>query len=109
MPTATLVRSLTGHIRGQDVAVYELTPHMVTGPRWDGDDRPERRYRYVAVSKVDVPFSGPETYIFPASDLAVLDGKRSLDSVVASWNELGGYRGEFSHAEALEFAGYTLA
>ena len=54
---------------------------------------------WVVVSAADVPFSGPETYIFPAD----FTGK------VTDWSELpGSQRGEVSHADALADMGYTV-
>lgn len=88
MNTATPLRSLS-HWRG-DVRLYRLVP-----PMKDGDVARE----FVIVSAVDVPYSGPETYIFSATP----------DGDVIDWMELeGSYRGGLDHTEALGNAGYTI-
>lgn len=88
MKTATFVSKLKGY-RG-DARLYRLSPPATT---YDGDEA-----EYVIVSAADVPFSGPETYIFPAHP----DGK------VMNWTEMdGSFRGGLNHEEALRNAGYT--
>ena len=63
-------------------------------------DPPLAASKFVIVSAVMAMFSGPETYIFPATK----DGK------IANWGELpGSFRGALDHNEALENAGYTVA
>ncbi len=53
---------------------------------------------YVIVSASVVPFSGPETYIFPANE----------EGEVISWGEMdGSYRGGLSHKEAIRNAGWN--
>ncbi|MDQ0241245.1 hypothetical protein [Arthrobacter bambusae] len=55
---------------------------------------------YVIVSAVNALYSGPETYIFGATE----------DGEVADWLELhGSYRGGLDHAAALSGAGYEVA
>lgn len=55
---------------------------------------------YVITSAVDVPYTGPETYVFAASH----------DGEIVDWTELpGSYRGGLSAEEAITGAGYTLA
>lgn len=55
---------------------------------------------FVIVSAADVPFSGPETYIFPADPW----GR------IASFGELpGSFRGGWDHERALASAGYVVA
>lgn len=82
--TATLVKKLNG-FHGE-ARLYRLSEPL------DGNE-------HVAVSAVVVPYSGPETYIFPADS----DGK------VASWGELdGSFRGSLDHEEALHGAGYEV-
>lgn len=52
---------------------------------------------YVITSSVDVPFTGPETYVFPATPAGE----------IVSWGELpGSYRGGLSAEEAIIGAGY---
>lgn len=59
----------------------------------------EKSTNYVVVSAVDVMFSGPETYIFPANE----DGK------VINWSELeGSFKGGLDHLKALGNAGYEV-
>jgi len=80
--TATFVKNLDNFTG--DARLYKLDPPM------DGN-------QYVVVSATIVPFSGPETCIFPSNE----DGK------VTSWGELyGSFRGGLDHQQALENAGY---
>ena len=82
--TATLVKNLD-NFRGW-AALYRMEP-------------PHDGHPYCIVSAAHVPFSGPETYIFPATSAGE----------VADWGELdGSYKGGLDHAEALEGAGYTI-
>jgi len=63
-------------------------------------DPPFDGHEFVVVSDVDVMFSGPETYIFPAT----------ASGEVTDWIELAGsFRGGRDHARALSGAGYRLA
>jgi hypothetical protein len=92
MKTAIFVRSLdwTG-----DARLYRLGDPIGCG--WDGE---AGTTDHVVVSAVVVLFSGPETYIFPATS----EGK------VISWGELeGSFRGGLDHAVALMGAGYSIA
>jgi hypothetical protein len=60
-------------------------------------DPPLAGHEYVRVSAVIAPFSGPETYLFPADS----------DGEVTDWGELeGSYRGGLDINEALHRAGY---
>lgn len=55
---------------------------------------------YVIVSAANVPYSGPETYIFSADE----------NGNVTNWSELpGSYRGDLDHENALHRAGYAIA
>jgi len=68
-------------------ALYQMTPAH------DG-------HEFVVASAANVPFSGPETYLFPAA----------ADGEIKSFSELdGSYRGGLDHAQALSNAGYTIA
>lgn len=89
MKTATLIRKLEGFTG--DARLYLLSePHE----SYDGD-----KHEYVIVSATVVMYSGPETYIFPATP----DGK------IADWGEMeGSFRGGLNHEEALKNAGYTV-
>lgn len=56
-------------------------------------------HNIVVVSATNVPYSGPETYIFPGDDTGKITG----------WGELeGSYKGGLDHTKALENAGYTV-
>lgn len=86
---ATLIEKPFGW--GGDARLYKVDPPMTYE---DG-----RQTKYVVVSAVNVPFSGPETYIFPADS----HGK------ALSWLELpGSFRGALDHTRALEGAGYDI-
>lgn len=79
-----------------DARLYKLMPPLVTAKY---DDVVET-YEFVVVSAADVPYSGPETYIFPADE----------QGHVTDWLELdGSFRGSLDHAEALRNAGYEIA
>lgn len=92
--TATFVRSLAGFTG--DARLYMVSP---AAEQRDWDGALEATHDYVIVSATTVPFSGPETYIFPATP----------DGEVADWGELdGSYRGGLDHEEALRNAGYVV-
>jgi len=56
-------------------------------------------HRFVIVSAKDVMFSGPETYIFPATE----------DGEIVDWMEMpGSFRGSLDHNQALRNAGYEV-
>ena len=75
---------------------YRLSEPVSYG--WDDD---KSTTQYVIVSAVDAMFSGPETYIFPASEA----GRSPL-----SWGEMeGSFRGALDHAEALRGLGFEIA
>jgi len=82
-------------------SLYRLEPPMHYTDYFSGPDNEdvEREAEYVIVSAADVMFSGPETYIFPATS----DGK------IVDWGELpGSFKGGLDHAQALEGAGYEV-
>jgi hypothetical protein len=86
--TAKEVKRLEGW--SGDARVYELSSPMT----WDGGATD-----YVIVSATVVPFSGPETYIFPAD----------ADGEVLAWGELdGSFQGGLDHERALNGAGYEV-
>jgi hypothetical protein len=92
---ATLVRGPLDGFNG-DARLYRCDPPMAGAYDYDTDTNEPTTH--VIVSAAVVPYSGPETYIFPATE----DGK------IASWGELpGSYRGGLDHAEALKRAGYV--
>ncbi len=89
--TATLVRQLDGW--NGDARLYKLSapvqPYADVGPT-----------DHVIVSASDVPFSGPETFIFPAD----------AEGNVINWGEMpGSFRGSLDHAEAIRQAGWADA
>lgn len=62
-------------------------------------DPPLEGHEFVRVSKADVPYSGPETYVFACN----------AKGEVSRWLELQASRkGEYSHEEVLEEAGYEV-
>ena len=69
-----------------NASLYRLTP-------------PLQKHKYVIVSAVVAPYSGAETYIFPANK----------QGEVTDWGELeGSFRGSLDHLTALENAGYDI-
>lgn len=81
-----------------DQRCYRLEPPMAYQD-WTKSGA-SRFARYVVVSAVSVPFSGPETYIF----------RSDRHGNVTRWNELpGSFRGSLDHAQALAYAGYAIA
>lgn len=76
--------------------LYRLDPPI---EQRDWDDTLVATHEFVRVSATVVPYSGAETYIFPADS----------DGEVIDWSELdGSYRGGLDHAEALRGAGYEV-
>jgi len=95
---ATFVRSLSGF--AGDASLYRVEPHVKWAKEYDATCNPVYAdTEYVIVSTVTVEYTGPETYIFLASE----EGK------VTFWGELRcSYRGGLDHAEALRRAGYEV-
>ncbi len=95
--TATFLRDVSKQNRARGVQkLYQVTPPMKSQD-WNGN---AAEYQYVIVSAVDVMFSGPETYIFPAT----------AGGEIAEWGELeGSFKGALDHEKALHNAGYTVA
>ena len=92
MKTAKLVKDLSEDFRGE-AKLYELSEPMTYG--WDED----KTTAHVIVSAVVAMFSGPETYIFPASP----------DGEIIEYGEMAGsYRGGLCHEKALQNAGFAL-
>lgn len=93
MKTATFIKQLE-RWRG-DARLYKLSEPMAYG--W-GDEEAEET-EYVIVSAVIAPFSGPETFIFPARE----------DGSAIDYLELdGSFQGALDHARALRNVGYTI-
>ena len=84
--TAKFVRRLDGW-KG-DARLYQLDPAL-----------PDGGHRYVIVSAAIVSLTGPETYIFPASESG-----EPIDMLELN----GSFRGELDHAQALRNAGYDV-
>lgn len=90
MITATFCRKAHGWTG--DARVYRLSEPVKTCEEGIVTE-------YVIVSAVDVPFSGTETYIFPA----VKEGE------VIDWGELpGSLKGTLLHEDAIKAAGWRL-
>jgi hypothetical protein len=86
--TATFVKQRNGQGDGR---VYRVDPPIA--------DYKGEAFDYVWVSAADVPFSGPETYIFGADE----------NGEVLDWCELrGSFKGALDHEEALRGAGYEV-
>lgn len=97
METATKIKDLEG-FTGR-AALYELSKPIEYDKPWSDREPPAKQTTFVAVSATNIPFSGPETYIFAANE----------DGGVIDWCELSGsYRGGLSHAKALNRAGYIV-
>lgn len=93
MKTATFVKQMEGFIG--DARLYKLSEAVDA----DGWANSVVTTDYVVVSAVVVPFSGPETYIFPA------DG----EGRITSWSEMkGSFRGGLDHARALAGLGFVV-
>jgi hypothetical protein len=93
---ATFIRQIEGW-QG-DARLYKVDP-PISYSTWEEHEHVDHQTEYVIVSAVNALFSGPETYIFPAS----LEGK------MLSWSELdGSQRGTLCHECVLEDAGYTI-
>lgn len=76
--------------------LYRLDPPIKIND-WAGNETGTAEY--VIVSAVIAPFTGPETYIFPANE----------EGEVVSWDELdGSFRGALDIPGALGNAGYTI-
>ena len=77
-----------------DAKLYKMQPPLV---KIDYDGKTVETHEFVIVSATVAMFSGPETYIFPATE----------DGEAKNYGELeGSYRGGLDHAEALRGAGY---
>lgn len=97
--TAMFLRDVSENFKGT-ARLYRVKPKAVWY-EWpeDSDKRVRRTTRFIVTAATEVPYSGPETYIFPADR----SGK------VKDWGELeGSYKGGLDHDEAIQRAGYTL-
>lgn len=83
---ATRIKNLPRPTASESASLYQLDP-------------PLEGHEFVVVSAVNVPSSGPETYIFGADK----EGR------IVDWSELdGSFRGGLDHVAALENAGYEI-
>jgi len=84
---ATLVTERLPGFNGR-ASLYKLDPPL------DGV------HTFVVAYAAAVPYSGPETYLFPSDETGH----------ITDWGELdGSYRGGLDHGEALRGAGYEVA
>ena len=83
-----------------DARLYGVTPPM-RHETYDhiAGETVETFHKYVIVSTADVPFSGQETYIFPAD---------AEGNVVVFHEMKGSMKGDHSHVEVLNYVGYVL-
>lgn len=96
MKTATRVKDVSERFTGSAV-LFLLDPPLADEP-WNDEDEVVP-HEYVVVSSAIAPYSGPETYIFPADS----------EGNVTAWGELpGSQRGIMDPKAALESAGYTV-
>lgn len=94
--TAKFIKKLS-NFRG-DARLYEVNPPVNFNEDYDTGEY-KQSTSYVVVSAAIAPFSGPETYIFPADKT----GK------IIDWLELNGsYQGGLDHKLALTNAGYEI-
>ena len=92
MKTATFIMKMEGW--NGDARLYKVSPSVEYG--WDDD---KDTTKFIIVSAVVAAFSGPETYIFPASKTGE----------IISWTEINGsQRGILDHEKALKDAGYKI-
>ena len=96
----TIKAQLLKHLIGWngDARLYRLSE-----PVPYGEEGEEGKTDHVIVSAVIAPYSGAETFIFPAS------GSDDPRGFVISYGEMdGSYRGGLDHAEAIRNAGWEL-
>lgn len=95
--TAKIIQSNLPDFRGK-AHLYELSEPVEFDYDFETDTN-KQETNYVIVSATTVLYSGPETYIFPASK----------EGNILSWQELSGsFRGALDHAQALQNAGYQV-
>jgi hypothetical protein len=90
LKSATFIRDIKGWTG--TAKLYRVSPPMPLEKGGTAD--------HVIVSATVAPYTGAETYIFPAT----------ADGQVIGWGELdGSYRGSLNHELALGLAGYEIA
>jgi hypothetical protein len=92
-----------GHVNTNSLGyqrLYRLDPPLTSDTyNYETDQYDSIPYTYVVVSAAVVPFSGPETYLFPADE----------HGTITDWRELtGSQRGTLDHATVLSDLGYTI-
>jgi len=96
MKTAQQIEITDAREWNGDARLYKLSVPMVA---YSWLDQRTIECEYVVVSAANVPFSGPETYIFGCD----------ANGNVSDWSELeGSFRGGHDHNAALEAAGYDV-
>ena len=92
-PIADVSPKFAGH-----AVVYRLSAFVPYG--YDRREKPfPPRTRYIVASAANVPYDGPETYLFPCD----------AEGNVLDWGELpGSTRGTLDHNRAIQEAGYKL-
>ena len=96
MATATLLNRVEG-FNGSALLYRVSEPLSYMKYNEDGEGT-EEKTRYIILSAVNAPYSGPEVLAFPAT----------YEGEVLSWSELFGTRGDLEHERALEENGYTV-
>jgi hypothetical protein len=98
MKRATLIKEDLKRFTGL-ADLFRVSPPIASEEYNEYGKLTKKKYKYVIVSCTSVPFSGPETYIFPADKT----GK------ILSWLELPGSKhGNFTIDAVLEDLGYTV-
>jgi hypothetical protein len=93
---AKYLRDVNPDARGHQ-KLYHVEPPTEFGS-FDPES-PRRTTSFVVVSKACTPYSGWETYIFPAN----------AEGMVVDWGELpGSWSGHHSHEATLQNAGYEV-
>lgn len=93
---ATFVKDVDGF--SSKARLYAVEP-PVAYSEWDDGEELQREAGHVIVSATIAPFTGAETYIFPATP----------GGNVLNWGELdGSFRGALDHERALREAGYAI-
>ena len=89
---------LEGNWKG-DARLYRLEPPYVGQDPYSSNEGDLMQVEYVIVSAATMPFSGPETFIFPAS----------AEGEVQEWLEMeGSFKGGLNHRKALKNIGYEV-
>jgi hypothetical protein len=81
-----------------DARLYRVDPPMLTHS-WGDEDASPTEHEHVIVSAVVAMYSGPETYIFPATAEGEAVDMLEMD---------GSFRGALDHEQALRNAGYEV-